>query len=364
MRTVMKLALVATMVYSAAGLAEAQGTKKSEKAVGPPSVVAAPFTDEMLKQFSPRSKPEIRAAIIAQWSRAAAAGIDTPNEIHHFLAQLATESGGFRYMEENLNYSPKRLRQIFPKYFKTEAEAEAAAAKPQLIANRVYGNRLGNECPTDGWDFRGSGLIQLTGRDNFRDRGRALGLKPTIEDYPELARTQPVAFYAAVSYWSSRNINVPAARDDLIEVRRRVNGGKIGLNEARIWLAQARRFVRLPGDKSAQDKSADKGLDDPTSPGRIAGEDQLVALGFLPAQDKPDKSTKSSQDKAATVSDSLRRFQESRDIEQTGQFDEATLYELTDTGNFLEQIVERSKEKKAAKGALPAFCRKESSSQS
>jgi hypothetical protein len=80
-------------------------------------------------------------------------------------------------------------------------------------------------------------------------------------------------------------------------------------------------------------------------------------LGFLAAQDN---STKSTQDKASAVSDSLRRFQESRDIPQTGQFDEATLYALTDPGNYLQLIAERSQLRAALKGALPAFCRQAS----
>lgn len=353
MRTKLRLALVAVVMCSVPCQALAKGGQKTATTAESPLAIPAPFTVDMLKKFSPRAKPEILAAIVEQWPRAASAGIDTPNEIYHFLSQLATETGGFRLMEENMNYSAKRLRQIFPKYF-TDAEAEAAAGKPQSIANRVYGGRLGNVCPTDGWDFRGSGLIQLTGRANFRARDDALKLNPKMENYPELARTMPTAFYVAISYWNSRNINAVADRDDLAAVRYRVNGGKIGLNEARIWLAEARRAIRLPGDKSVQDKGFDKGLDDPTSPGRLAAESQLVALGFLAAQDN---STKSTQDKALAVNDSLRRFQESRDIPQTGQFDEATLYELTDPGNYLQSITERSQFRAAPKGALPVFCR-------
>jgi putative chitinase len=333
MRAFMKFALVVVMAMacSNAGLAETQSTKKSAKAATT-LPQPAPITVDMLMKFSPRARKEIVEAIVAQWPSATADGISSPNRIHHFLAELATESGGFRVMEENLNYSARRLRQIFPRYFKTDAEAQAFAGKPSDIANHVYGNRLGNVKANDGWDFRGSGLVQLTGRANYHARDLSLKLNPKLEEHPTLARSFPTAFHVAVSYWTSRSINPVADRDDLTEVRRRVNGGKIGLNEARIWLAQARRFVRLPGEKSADDKN----FDDPASPGRLAMEDQLVTLGFLPPQDKSEKSTKSAQDKTATISDSLKKFQESRDIPQTGQFDEATLYELTDPGNYLE----------------------------
>src|SRR5512135_482328 len=96
-------------------------------------------------------------------------GIDTPLRVAHFLAQVLHESGLLRIVEENLNYSAEGLRRVFPKYF-TAAQAQGYARQPQAIANRVYGSRLGNgdEASGDGYRYRGRGLIQLTGKANYR----------------------------------------------------------------------------------------------------------------------------------------------------------------------------------------------------
>ena len=95
-------------------------------------------------------------------------GIDTATKLAHFLAQCGHESGGFRVVNENLNYSAKGLQGIFKKYFPTPVLAEQYQRKPEKIANRVYGGRMGNgpEASGDGFKFRGHGYIQLTGKDN------------------------------------------------------------------------------------------------------------------------------------------------------------------------------------------------------
>ena len=96
-------------------------------------------------------------------------GITTPLRFCHLIAQLALESGEFRYVEENLNYSADRLMVVFPKYFKDKATAQRYARHPEMIANRVYANRMGNgdEASGDGWKYRGRGYIQLTGKQNY-----------------------------------------------------------------------------------------------------------------------------------------------------------------------------------------------------
>ena len=97
-------------------------------------------------------------------------GIDTELRIAHFLAQVMHESGGLRLTEENLNYSAEGLRRVFRKYYRSDAEAAADARQPERIANRVYASRMGNgpESSGDGYRYRGRGLIQLTGKDNYR----------------------------------------------------------------------------------------------------------------------------------------------------------------------------------------------------
>src|SRR5690349_9637429 len=102
---------------------------------------------------------------------AAKVDLTTPARQSAFLAQLAHESNGFKFVRENLNYSHEGLRKIFPKYFPDDASAVPYARQPEKIANRVYAGRMGNgsEASGDGWRYRGRGLIQVTGRANYHD---------------------------------------------------------------------------------------------------------------------------------------------------------------------------------------------------
>jgi putative chitinase len=164
--------------------------------------------------------------------------IDTPARIAHFLAQCAHESGGFQRMEENLNYSAKRLREVFPKYF-TEAQAAEYGGKKEKIANRVYGGRMGNgdEASGDGYRFRGRGIIQLTGRSNYRKYGG-----PEIENNPDSAGTLPAAVKIAVSYWNINKCSPMADKDDVKGITKAINGGEVGLAERQKLVAQAKKI--------------------------------------------------------------------------------------------------------------------------
>ncbi|MBB1492709.1 glycoside hydrolase family 19 protein [Paracoccus sp. MC1854] len=156
------------------------------------------------------------------------------------MAQIATETGGFVRIDENMNYSAERLRVIFPRYVKTSAQAQRLARRPVAIANWVYGGRLGNRGQTtmDGWNYRGSGFLQLTGRDNYIARGSEVGLP--LADNPELARRPKEGLQAAVAYWAAK-CNTLADSGTLRDVRRCVNGGTNGLDEARLWHGRATR---------------------------------------------------------------------------------------------------------------------------
>ena len=142
--------------------------------------------------------------------------IDTPLRLAHFLAQVLHESGLLRIVEENLNYSAEGLRRIFPRYF-TPAQAQRYARQPQAIASRVYGGRLGNgdEASGDGWRFRGRGLIQLTGRDNYR--ALADWLADDVVAAPDSVAAR-YAVHGAVFYWTRRVDQRPRRR------RRRARG--------------------------------------------------------------------------------------------------------------------------------------------
>ena len=163
---------------------------------------------------------------------AAKFGINTPLRVAHFLAQCGHESGGFRVTQENLNYSAKGLNGIFRKYFPTEAAAAAYARQPQKIANKVYANRManGSEASGDGYKFRGRGYIQLTGRDNYTQFGKAIGVD--IPSNPDLVASK-YALASAAWFWSKNGLNKLAdngASDTAVtSITKRVNGGTIGL---------------------------------------------------------------------------------------------------------------------------------------
>jgi len=159
-------------------------------------------------------------------------GINTPLRVAHFLAQCGHESGGFRLTQENLNYSAKGLMGIFKKYFPTEAIANAYQRNPQKIANKVYSNRMGNgsEASGDGYKFRGRGYIQLTGRDNYTQFGKAIG--EDIASNPDSVSGK-YALLSAAWFWSKNGLNKLAdggASDAVVtSITKRVNGGTIGL---------------------------------------------------------------------------------------------------------------------------------------
>lgn len=156
--------------------------------------------------------------------------IDTAVKLAHFLAQCGHESGGFRIVNENLNYSAKGLQGIFKKYFPTPVLAEQYQRKPEKIANRVYGGRMGNgaEASGDGWKYRGRGYIQLTGKDNYTAFGKAIN--EDIAANPDLVATKYPLLSAA--WFFSKNCLkrcVDASDATVLSVTKCVNGGTIGL---------------------------------------------------------------------------------------------------------------------------------------
>jgi putative chitinase len=172
--------------------------------------------------------------------------INTPSRMAAFAAQLAHESGQLQRWTENLNYRWERLRQVFPKYFTSDAQAQAFDRKPERIANRVYASRLGNgpEASGDGWRYRGRGPIQLTGRDNYRACGSAIGVD-LVED-PDLLATPGPGCLAAAWFWARNGLNALADAGDFVTITRRINGGLNGLAERRAFWEQAKMAFGVP----------------------------------------------------------------------------------------------------------------------
>ena len=186
-----------------------------------------------LKQMLPKNP------YVADWHEALSQllpdyDINTPQRIAAFVAQCAHESGNFMVLKENLNYRAATLRKIFPKYFPTDAIANDYATrlnKQAAIANRAYGNRMGNgdESSGDGWRFCGRGLIQLTGRNNYQ--AFADSLEMNINDVPEYLGTFEGAAQSACWFWETNNLNRFADKGDIKGLTRAINGGFIGLED-------------------------------------------------------------------------------------------------------------------------------------
>lgn len=172
--------------------------------------------------------------------------ITSPRRIALFLAQLEHECPGLNPTEEKLNYSARRLPQVWPSRFPTEEIARRYAGNPEALANRVYANRMGNgdEASGDGWRYRGRGFIQLTGKENYERFGRLIDLGVDLVRRPDLALEYGVGAHIAVAYWVSRGCNELADRGDVEGVTRRINGGIIGLADR---TRQYRRILALLG---------------------------------------------------------------------------------------------------------------------
>lgn len=170
---------------------------------------------------------------------------DSRARLAHFFAQILHESGCLRYDMENLNYSADGLLRTFPKYFRTRADAESCARQPRKIANRVYASRMGNgsEASGDGWKYRGRGLIQLTGKDNYVAFAQWIG-DPRVIDDPDLVSSD-YAVQSAVYFWDRNGLNRLADADDVVGLTRRINGGENGLAHRRELLNKASGLLSM-----------------------------------------------------------------------------------------------------------------------
>ncbi len=186
-------------------------------------------------------------------------GITTPNRLAHFLAQVLHESGGFSLQHESMNYSAERLMQIFGvgrhSAAVTPAEAERLAHDERAIAERVYGLgnprkalELGNKEQGDGFRYRGCGLMQTTGRSNFRLMGQLCGVD--FEHNPDLVFSAGHALKPALAEWSAAGLNVYADNNDILAISRAINCGSprskatpIGLRERATWFTKVRRLI-------------------------------------------------------------------------------------------------------------------------
>ena len=179
-------------------------------------------------------------------------GINTERRAAHFISQCAHESNNFRSLQENLNYSEKALNAVFGRYFGSASHKRNAAEyarNPEKIANYVYMDefrkyKMGNVNEGDGWLFRGRGLKQLTGRENYTRFGKSIDI--TAEEAAEYVATPKGAVESACWFWDANKLNNIADTDDVVRMTKKINGGNIGLADRQSRYAKAMEVFGNP----------------------------------------------------------------------------------------------------------------------
>lgn len=195
-------------------------------------------------------------------------GITSERRVAHFLSQCAHESGGFKRLEENLNYSAKALRAVFGRYFgdSPKRDADEYHRQPEMIANYVYMDeyrkyKMGNVNEGDGWLFRGRGLKQLTGRHNYTKFGESIDM--SAEQAAEYVATPAGAIESACWFWDTNNLNDIADTDNVVKMTKKINGGNIGLEDRQKRYSHAMEVLGMSvEDLGADDSSVEDILDD------------------------------------------------------------------------------------------------------
>jgi predicted chitinase len=171
--------------------------------------------------------------------------INTPLRQAAFVAQMAHESGGFRFTEESFNYSADRLKAVWPTQFSDSDRAKNYAHQPQKIANYVYAGKFGNgpEASGDGWRYRGRGPMLITGRGSYQRFGAVVGVD--LEKEPDRAAEWSVGFRIAGVLWTTKKANGFADQGDLQSITRALNGGLIGQAERIAWYVRSKKALGI-----------------------------------------------------------------------------------------------------------------------
>lgn len=190
------------------------------------------FTIEQLRQLVPNAAGGPEAWYDSLCDALPQYQISTVERVAAFIAQCAHESGGFRVLEENLNYSGDALTKIWPKHFDASNKNQYNR-NPEAIANRAYRDRMGNgnESSGEGWKYRGRGLIQLTGKSNYSACSDALFQDNTLVENPDILLDPYYALHSACWFWNKNGLNAFADSGDIKTMTKRINGGFIGLED-------------------------------------------------------------------------------------------------------------------------------------
>lgn len=200
-----------------------------------------PVTAAQLKVLAPNARTAYLTAFADADTVLAVHGINaTPLRLAHFMAQVLHESGGLTIQIESMNYRAERIVEVWPSRFPTVASAQPFAHNPQALADKVYGGRMGNVDPHDGFKYIGRGLLQITGRESYARYGQLLGAP--LEATPDLAFDGAWALKIAAEEWHASGCNALADEDNLRKVTRAINGGLIGLASRQDWLAKTKHI--------------------------------------------------------------------------------------------------------------------------
>ena len=168
-------------------------------------------------------------------------GINTTQRQACFIGQCAHESGNFKTLQENLNYSAEGLMKTWPSRFPTAEIAEQYARQPAKIAGKVYNGRLGNTSEEEASKYLGRGLIQLTGKENYANCGSGIGVD--LLSNPDLLATVEYACLSAGWFWNKKGLNDLADTGDYETMTKRINGGLIGLDDRKAKIAKAKEIL-------------------------------------------------------------------------------------------------------------------------
>jgi len=227
------------------------------------------LTEDMLAAMIPTNEK------VGMWHKACVEifpkyEINTPERVAGFIAQCAHESNNFNSLEENLNYSESALNRVFGRYFGTGGKKRNAAEyarNPEMIANYVYMDefrkyKMGNVKDGDGWLFRGRGLKQLTGRENYTKFGKTVNM--SAEQAAEYVATEKGAIESACWFWKTSKLNAIADKGDIVKMTKKINGGDIGLADRTKRYKAAIEIMggKIPATKKSSVKHTTVGVGD------------------------------------------------------------------------------------------------------
>lgn len=290
----------------------------------PPAREAIEITAAQFEQFAPNALAKYHDIVVGEGNAILSDyGINaSARRLTQFLAQVGHESGGFRIERESLYYtSARRLMQVWPSRFPTEASARPYTRNERKLAEKVYGGRLGNNSIGDGYKYRGRGLVQLTGKGAYEEFGERLGID--LVGDPDLAVEPRTAFRIACEYWASRKLpgergmSMLADDDKLLAITYRVNGGYTNLDDREFYLNKAREVWPDDGPATPPVQYIDRG--DWNDEVRVL-QRLLVQRGYLTG--RADGKFGYSTYKA------LRNFKRSANLDGVGYADPATLQAL------------------------------------